>query len=120
MKHILLIDDDPLQHELYSCYVLKSERYQIIPALDVADASEILSSQEIDLILLDSLIPPYPDFTETVAQIREKGYRKDIVVVAADIEKDVFKKHNDYTVKTCWDKQHISMHNFSDMLDMVA
>lgn len=53
---ILLVDDDPLNLELLKAY-LGSSPYKILKAFSGEEALEIVKKQEVDLILLDVMMP---------------------------------------------------------------
>lgn len=56
MAKILLIDDDPRIQQTYTKF-LRSEGYEVFQAMSAEEATEILLSRSIDLILLDINMP---------------------------------------------------------------
>ncbi len=56
MNKILLIDDDPLIQYMYG-RLLRSEGYHLEQAADAENATEIMISKKIDLVLLDIRMP---------------------------------------------------------------
>ena len=69
MKHILLIDNDPIFITTVSS-ILKSENFQVSIAKDGKEAAGELSSKQFDLIITDMLIP-YTNGLELVNNIRQ-------------------------------------------------
>jgi DNA-binding response OmpR family regulator len=55
-KRILIIDDEPLIVESVS-YSLKQEGYEVIAAADGASGLQLAETEELDLILLDLMLP---------------------------------------------------------------
>lgn len=55
MKTLLIIDDDP--HLLDSLHIVFSGAYSVLTAASVAEAETVLSSEPVDVILLDVVLP---------------------------------------------------------------
>ncbi|HWQ71398.1 MAG TPA: response regulator transcription factor [Desulfitobacteriaceae bacterium] len=67
-RTILIIDDDELIRELL-CYNLEKEGYRVIAAKDGAQALDLLTREQPDLIILDLMLPGI-DGLEVCRQIR--------------------------------------------------
>lgn len=70
MARILIVDDDPDFHDFLSV-LLELEGYEVRSAYDGASALEQLAEDEIDLVLLDVLMPGMDGFDVLTALTRE-------------------------------------------------
>ncbi|WP_134703141.1 response regulator transcription factor [Ammoniphilus sp. YIM 78166] len=68
-ESILIIDDDKNIHKLIEVY-LKNEGFHLLQAFDGLEALEILSREDVQLIILDMMMPKM-DGMETCMKIRE-------------------------------------------------
>ena len=71
MQKILVCDDDKQIVEAISIY-LTGEGYQVIKAFDGYDVLKILEKENVDLIILDVMMPGL-DGIRTTLKIREKS-----------------------------------------------
>lgn len=104
MHNILLIEDN----ELFSVEIyqkLKEEGYNVICAYDGEQALEIFERNNIDLVLLDIMLPKINGLV-VLEEIRKKS---DIpVIMLTSINHDAFQRQsfylnvNDYIVKPCY------------------
>lgn len=101
---ILVTDDNILDNAIIRNY-LYTERYSIVSALNGRDALELIESRNIDLILLD-LVMPVMDGFEFLKVFSKTSYHKEIPVIITSsidasenieqlLEYDIF----DYIVK---------------------
>jgi DNA-binding NtrC family response regulator/CRP-like cAMP-binding protein len=54
-QHVLVVDDDPFDNDRY-CQTLQSENYQVQRAFDVEEALQMVTSQRVDVVVLDMLL----------------------------------------------------------------
>lgn len=84
MKTLLLVDDEPIMLDLLSLY-LSPLGYTCIKCNSGMDAINFIESNEIDLILLDVMMPEM-DGLETCREIR-KNWNTPIIMLTARSEK---------------------------------
>jgi DNA-binding response OmpR family regulator len=89
MKKILIIDDESRMLELISLYLLP-KNYKIIKYTSAIDAIQYLQSHEVDLILLDIMMPEL-DGWEACKIIRKKWDYPIIMLTALTEKPDVVK-----------------------------
>jgi response regulator of citrate/malate metabolism len=89
MLSLLLIDDDPNQHKILSCFLRKKYGADagFTSALDLDEALVHLGQSSFDVILLDNRLPPFSDFTETIGEIVSFSPDSDIYLISADRDK---------------------------------
>jgi len=80
MKHILVVDDDPQVRSMLVRF-LKSSGFEVSEAEDGGEALRIISSSEIDLIILD-LIMPGKEGLETLMTLRKSGNTSKVIAVS--------------------------------------
>ncbi|MGV3025704.1 response regulator transcription factor [Clostridium thermobutyricum] len=87
MEKILIVDDEKEIRDLIEIY-LKSEGYEIFKSENGLEALEILNREEIDLVILDFMMPKL-DGIQTCIKIREKSELPVIMLSAKseDIDK---------------------------------
>ena len=85
-KRILIVDDEPRYLRLLEAN-LRTEGYEVAAAQDGIQAIDIFSSQPIDLILLDIMMPRLDGFT-TCQRIREYSTVPIIMLTAKGEEQD--------------------------------
>lgn len=85
-KRILVVDDEVRYQRLLAAN-LHTDKYDVITASNGVEAIEIFSSQPIDLILLDVMMPELDGF-ETCQRIREYSNVPIIMLTAKGDEKD--------------------------------
>ena len=86
VKRILVVDDEVRYQRLLDAN-LRTDGYEVVAASDGAEAIDIFSSQPIDLILLDVMMPKLDGF-ETCQRIREYSNVPIIMLTAKGDEKD--------------------------------
>lgn len=116
LAHVLIIDDNSHQHELFRCYASQLKDVLLSHAMDLDEAVERLSHKAVELILLDNRLPPYSDYRQTVPKLRSAGYGGRIVVISADIQDRIFGEIDAYSVDSVVDKFEFSLMNFSERL----
>lgn len=77
---ILVVEDDPQTQKLVED-MLKHEGYEVVRALDGADAVRKVESEEPDIILLDLMLPEMDGF-DVCRQVRAR-YQTPIIVLSA-------------------------------------
>ena len=85
-KRILIVDDEPRYLRLLEAN-LRTEGYEVATAQDGVQAVDIFSSQPIDLILLDIMMPRMDGFS-TCQRIREYSNVPIIMLTAKGEEQD--------------------------------
>ena len=85
-KRILVVDDEVRYQRLLDAN-LRTDGYDVVTASNGVEAIEIFSSQPIDLILLDVMMPELDGF-ETCQRIREYSNVPIIMLTAKGDEKD--------------------------------
>ena len=81
MKNILLVEDDrPVA--LAVMYSLKKEGFNMLHALNLKQARALLNEYEVDLILLDVMLPD-GDGYELCGELREQGNNTPIIFMTA-------------------------------------
>ncbi|HHV28549.1 response regulator [Acetivibrio mesophilus] len=78
---ILVIDDNIIDNAIIKNY-LYAERYSIISALNGREALELIESRNIDLILLD-VVMPIMDGYDFLKEFSKTSYYKEIPVIVA-------------------------------------
>lgn len=91
MKTILLVDDTRTNLDILM--ELLGEEYDLIPSANTKDALEIVLEEEIDLILLDIMMPDLDGF-EVCQILKENPDTKDIpiIFITAKIDEDSIEK----------------------------
>ena len=85
-KRILIVDDEPRYLRLLEAN-LRTEGYEVVTAQDGLQALEVFSSQPIDLVLLDVMMPRLDGFG-TTQRIREFSNVPIIILTAKAEEQD--------------------------------
>lgn len=86
MKAILLIEDDK-DLNLGIAYDLRAEKYQVFSAFTLGEGMEILSREQVDLILLDGNLPDGDGF-DFCRAVKGQQDTPVIFLTARDMEKD--------------------------------
>jgi DNA-binding response OmpR family regulator len=110
MFRIMVVDDDPNIRKLMS-RVLERSGYEAVPAKDGNDALDILDKKQVDLIVLDIMMPGKDGFTLT-EEIRSAGMNIPILMVtakeaAADKKRGFIVGTDDYMVKPVDEEEFI-------------
>lgn len=92
MQKILLIDDDPTQHELFSFYLDEAfgPDSTFTSAFDLEEALMHLDHALFDVIFLDNRLRPYSSYTETIDRIRAQSHECPIYLISAAREYEKF------------------------------
>ena len=86
VKKVLIVEDESRMRRLISDY-LKREGFSIIEAENGKEAMDIFDSQEIDLIILDIMMPKYDGWT-VCREIRRTSNTPIIILTARSEESD--------------------------------
>ena len=104
MSTILLVEDNPHIMKINSSY-LSMEDYRVFEAADAAQCRYMLSNNDIDLVILDIMLPG-EDGVSLLTKIKASSRTKDIPVIMAtakSVEYDKIKSldlgADDYLVK---------------------
>ncbi len=81
MFNILVAEDDNEMRTLF-CKVLERSGYKAFPAVDGAEALEILDREYIDLLICDVMMPNVDGF-ELTEMLRESNYSLPILIITA-------------------------------------
>lgn len=81
-KSILTVDDEPMNNKIIAKIMSDEPMYRIVSAGSGKEALETLENEDIELILLDVMMPEM-DGLETLKRIREK-YDTPVVLMTAD------------------------------------
>ncbi|MBQ8412700.1 MAG: response regulator, partial [Lachnospiraceae bacterium] len=95
-KKILVIDDEPMNIKMVTIILKDLPMYEIIGATSGKEALEKLTQEEVDMILLDVMMPEMDGF-ETISMIREK-YDMPIVLMTGDRNIETLEKASLYGV----------------------
>ena len=87
MATILIADDDPIVCAM-ATEILGAENHSVIEAEDGVQAMEIIRSQEIDLLIVDMLMPN-KDGLETILELRREGWSRPILAISSGGRMDV-------------------------------
>ena len=85
MQKILLIDDDPTQHELFSFYLEEAfgPDSTFMSAFSLEEALNSLGCSRFDVIFLDNRLRPYASYTETIDKIKRLSLDCPIFLISA-------------------------------------
>lgn len=102
MFNILVVEDNADMRELF-CTVLSDGGYRAVPAVDGADALEVMDREYIDLIVADIMMPNMDGYELTKA-LRDANYELPILIVTAkdqfaDMQRAFRAGTDDYMVK---------------------
>ena len=87
-KKILIIDDDEMNLQIAKMILEKKLPCEVICANNGIDGLDILRNQRVSLVLLDILMPLF-DGIETLQEIRDNKYMKDIPVMMLTASGDI-------------------------------
>lgn len=97
MKKILLVEDEKLIREMY-VEKLRQENMKIFEASTTLEAEEILRSQNIDLIILDILLPGENGLTY-LKRLKEKNIGIPVIILSNLEGKEYRKMAKDFKAK---------------------
>ena len=117
---ILIIDDNDTQHELFRCYAMTDQSIELLHAVSLEEAVELLSKEKPEIVFLDNRLQPYSSFSETVPHIKAAGYEGKIVVISSETRDPVFSEMDEYGVHSSMDKSAFNIEEFSSMLQKIA
>ncbi len=89
-KKILIVDDSEMIRN-YHAYALKSAGFEVISAVNGADAMEILYQNPIDLIITDINMPVMDGYT-FIENVRKEEEYKDIPIIIISTEDEASDK----------------------------
>ncbi len=90
MAKVLIIEDSAFQR-MGLKKILKNGNYDFIEAVNGREGIEIATNEEYDIILLDLTMPDLSG-PEVLKEIKEKGIKKPVIVVTADIQDTSYKQ----------------------------
>lgn len=96
-KHILVVDDEPINIKMIQLIMKDEPMYTVIGANSGAEALKILEEREVNLILLDVIMPEMDGF-ETLSRIKDK-YDIPVVFMTGDKNIETIQKATDYGVE---------------------
>ncbi|MCQ4211514.1 response regulator [Streptomyces longispororuber] len=83
MIHVLVVDDDFHVAEINAAYVDKAAGFHVVGRAHTAlQAMEMMSAQQVDLVLLDHYLPDRTGL-DLVRAMRQRGLRSDVIMVTA-------------------------------------
>jgi len=127
--NILIIDDTPSNIDILLEFL--DEKFTVFASTNGQDGLEILENEEIDLVLLDIMMPEMDGF-QVAQKIREKNDRVPIIFITAktgdtDIEKAYSVGGNDYITKPFREKEvlariklHLKLREYEKELEKLA
>lgn len=80
---VLVVEDHEVNRQMLSS-ILRQKDYQVIEAMNGADALERLADHHVDVVLMDVHMPVL-DGISTMKIMKEKGYTVPVVVITADV-----------------------------------
>lgn len=106
MQKILLIDDDPTQHELFSFFLEETfgSGSAFTSALDLDEALTELERQSFDVVFLDNRLHPYTSYTQTITKIRAVDGVCPIYLISAAREHEKLGNYRDFGIVEAIDK----------------
>ncbi|NCO69485.1 MAG: sigma-54-dependent Fis family transcriptional regulator, partial [Acidobacteria bacterium] len=78
---VLIVDDEPVLQDVLST-LLRREGFEVVQALTAAEAVRQAEDQEIDLVLLDLMLPDRPGL-EVLRELKERDSEVVVIVVTA-------------------------------------
>ncbi len=87
MARILIADDDPIVCAMVS-EILSNEGYDVFEASDGVEALALIRRLEIDLLIVDMLMPN-KDGLETIMELRRTGWTRPILAISSGGRMDV-------------------------------
>lgn len=88
MINVLIVEDDPMVAEFNKRYLSNVDGFRLVDiAYSVEEATDIIESIEIDLILLDVYMPG-KNGLDLLSSIREKGLAIDVILITAASDVD--------------------------------
>ncbi|MCD8902905.1 response regulator [Staphylococcus gallinarum] len=88
MIRVLIVEDDPMVAQLNKQFIEKVEGYDLVDIThNVKDATSVIETQSIDLVLLDVYMPDENGLT-LLTYIREHHYKIDAILITAASDAD--------------------------------
>ncbi|HEL1008728.1 response regulator transcription factor [Streptococcus oriscaviae] len=101
MKHILVVEDDPIINQVI-CEFLKENKYQVTSVFDGQDALDQVASADFDLLILDIMLPSVNGI-DVLKRVRQTSQVPIMMLTAVDDEYTQLVSFNhlisDYVVK---------------------
>ena len=90
MARILVVDDEQEVLDTVGL-VLRHEKHTVLTALDGATAIDIITREEVDVVMVDIRMSPMHGL-EVIARTRELNPRIEVIVISAYKDDDVIRK----------------------------
>ena len=88
MIKVLVVEDDPMVSKLHEVYINQLDGFKLAhTSKNSEDALEYLTSQNVDLVILDVFMPG-KDGMELLQDIRSQGINVDIIMISAANDKE--------------------------------
>ncbi len=88
MRQTILVVDDELQVRRAVCKCLEQAGYEVLDAVDGAEALKVMEGIHVDLVLLDVLMPVLDGF-ETVRRMKDEEMLREIPIILVTAMLDV-------------------------------
>lgn len=106
MQSVLLIDDDPNQHKIFSFFLMS--RYgagsDFQSAMNLEEAVSQLQQRLFDVIFLDNRLPPFMSYRETVGDLRAVSPDSAVYLISAAREREKLGRYQEYGIVDAFDK----------------
>ncbi|GAB5387460.1 MAG: hypothetical protein Alpg2KO_04280 [Alphaproteobacteria bacterium] len=110
--NILLVDDSLTEKKMFELYVhrIAHRDIKLHHAASMEQATRIISedSHQIDLIFLDSHIPPWADYRQTIPMIRQAGFEGPVIILSGYTTRPIFEEYRQYGAQLCTDKLYMA------------
>ncbi len=110
MTRILIIDDDPVYTKIVRAFI-RQTRFadaDVLVARSMADARMSIEGYDIDLVILDNIVPPYEDFRELLGLVTAAGYQGPFIVVSGEPPTDFGQFPIDRAVTSMFSKDRLT------------
>jgi CheY-like chemotaxis protein len=106
MQNVLLIDDDPNQHKIFSFFLTAKygPESDFESAMNLEEAVSQLKRKQFDVIFLDNRLHPFASYTETIGEIRAASPRSAIYLISAAREQEKFGQVQNHGISDVIDK----------------
>lgn len=82
--NVMIIEDDPMVREINSKFLKKVDNFQLANAVsNITDAQQFISSNKVDLILLDIYLPK-ENGIDFLKWLRKEEIEADVILITAD------------------------------------
>jgi DNA-binding response OmpR family regulator len=79
--NVLVVDDDPLTRKLLR-FLLSEEGFAVWTARDAAEAADVVRREEVDLVVLDAVLPGV-DGVQFCRRLRDEGHPAPVIFLTA-------------------------------------